>query len=148
MRHYPLVQTRYEREPDSVPGPFYVTADTCIICATPSEIAPANISWDESFQQSGCVGCPNHCRVSKQPETDDELELMIEAAYSSCVQAIRYCGTDAYTLRKFQELGISGICDALAQKTDIQLPQTSSIWRSKWKSIMQHFRGEPPSPSP
>ena len=113
MRHYPLVQPRYDREPDSLPGPFYVVADTCILCALPPETAPANITWDENFQRGGCQGCPNHCRVSKQPETDEELERMIEAALGSCVQAIRYCGTDAYTLKRFQEIGLPEVCDSL-----------------------------------
>lgn len=108
MRHYPLVQPRYDREPDSIPGPFYVAVDTCIICELPPDTAPENITWDESFLRRGCEGCPNHCRVAKQPETDDELQLMIEAANGSCVEAIRYCGTDAYTLKL---LG-AGICDA------------------------------------
>lgn len=111
MRHYPLVQPRLEREKDSVPGPFYVAVDRCITCALPPETAPGNITWDEEFQRGGCQGCANHCRVSKQPETDEELELMIEATKGSCVSAIRYCGTDEYTLAK---LG-PAFCDALPE---------------------------------
>ena len=116
LRHYPLVVPREDRYPDSLPGPFYVAADSCIICALPPETAPANITWDDAYQSSGCEGCPEHCRVSKQPETDDELNLMIEAAYGSCVSAIRYCGTDDYTLRRLTELGLSDVCDALPLK--------------------------------
>lgn len=115
MRHYPLVPPKHAREPDSVPGPFYVSADTCIICELPPLTAPANFTWNQEFVQSGCHGCPTHCRVSKQPETDDELERMIEAVHGSCVQAIRYCGTDPQTLRRFLQLGISEICDALPE---------------------------------
>lgn len=131
MRHYPLVQPRYDREPDSIPGPFYVAADTCIVCALPPETAPANITWDDSFQRGGCEGCPNHCRVSKQPETDEELELMIEATWGSCVQAIRYCGTDEYTLKRFQEMGIPEICDSLPAPEPQQAaaPAAKPWWR-------------------
>ena len=109
MRHYPLVQPRFEREPDCVQGPFYVVKDLCIICGLPPETAPSNITWDEGFHSDGCDGCPNHCRVSKQPENDSELEHMIDAACGSCVSAIRYCGTDPYTLER---LGPE-LCDAL-----------------------------------
>lgn len=116
QRHYPLVVPCAARYPDSVPGPFYVAADSCITCALPPETAPKNITWDDSYQSSGCVGCPEHCRVSKQPETDDELELMIEAVYGSCVSAIRYCGTDEYTLMRLIELGLSSVCDALISR--------------------------------
>ena len=125
MRHYPLVQPRYDGERDGVPGPFYVAIDTCIICALPPETAPGNITWDEDFLSRDCEGCPKHCRVSKQPETDDELELMIDAALGSCVSAIRYCGTDAYTLGR---LG-AHICDALPEP----LPEpTKADLRGPW----------------
>lgn len=90
MRHDVLVEPLYEREPDSVSGPFYVVKDTCIICALPPETAPKNITWDSGFQAGGCEGCPNHCRVERQPETAEELALMVEAACGSCVEAIRY----------------------------------------------------------
>jgi len=53
--------------------------------------------------------------VVKQPGTDKELEDLIHAAHFSCVAAIRYCGTDEYTLMRFQELGGSCLCDALKQ---------------------------------
>ena len=113
MRHYPLVDALFKREADSVAGPFYVAADSCIICALPLETAPTTIRWDANFLQGGCQGCPNHCRVSKQPETDEELELMIAAARGSCVEAIRYCGTDADTLQRFRDIGLPHLCDAL-----------------------------------
>ena len=125
MRQYPLVQPRYDGERDGVPGPFYVAIDTCIICALPPETAPGNITWDEDFLSRGCEGCPKHCRVSKQPETDDELELMIDAALGSCVSAIRYCGTDAYTLGR---LG-AHICDALPEPPP-EPPKAD--WRGPW----------------
>lgn len=117
-RHEPLVPPRYEREDDSVAGPFYVMKDVCITCDLPPITAPSNITFDEKHLSSNCEGCPNHCRVSKQPETDEELELMIEAACGSCVEAIRYCGTDALTLARFRHLGEAKLCDALPAPKD------------------------------
>jgi hypothetical protein len=90
MRVDGLVEPLFERESDSVPGPFYVVKNQCILCALPPETAPKNIQWDEKFQRDGWSGCPNHCRVVRQPETPAEAERLIEAAISSCVEAIRY----------------------------------------------------------
>jgi len=111
--HYPLVKSRDEREDESVPGPFYVVKDACIICELPLEIAPKNFDWDSEFVGKGCVGCPDHCRVIKQPTTQAELEKIIEAAVCSCVSAIRYCGTDRWTIERFREAGEEGLCDAV-----------------------------------
>jgi len=115
MSQEDLVQPLYEREPDSVPGPFYVMKDQCILCALPPELAPQTIAWDEQFQHSGCVGCPNHCRVEKQPETPEELDLIIQAACYSCVEAIRYCGTDPKILARFRDLGYERLCDSVTR---------------------------------
>jgi hypothetical protein len=116
MRADGLVEPLYEREPDSVPGPFYVVKDICLLCELPPEIAPENIQWDEKFQRGGCSGCPNHCRVARQPETPEEAERLIEAALGSCVEAIRYCGTDPVILDRFRKQGGERLCDALCKK--------------------------------
>jgi hypothetical protein len=116
MRVDGLVEPLFEREPDSVTGPFYVVKGLCILCALPPETAPKNIQWDEKFQRDGCLGCPNHCRVVRQPETSDEAERLIEAAVGSCVEAIRYCGTDPEILARFQKQGCERLCDALGKK--------------------------------
>ena len=113
MRDYPLVTPKFEREPDNAPGPFYVIKDQCILCALPPETAPQNITWDAQFQQTDCTGCPNHCRVERQPQTPEELAVVIEAACHSCVEAIRYCGTDPEILTRFRAQGLERLCDAL-----------------------------------
>jgi Na+-translocating ferredoxin:NAD+ oxidoreductase RNF subunit RnfB len=113
MRDYPLVTPKFEREPDNAPGPFYVVKNECILCAMPPEVAPQNIRWDAEFQRTGCVGCPNHCRVERQPQTADEVERVIQAACASCVEAIRYCGTDPEILARFRAEGLERLCDAL-----------------------------------
>jgi len=114
-----LVQPLEEREPDNAPGPFYVIKGRCILCALPPELAAPNITWDVSFQRSGFVGCPNHCRVERQPETPEELDRIIEAACASCVEAIRYCGTDPRIIARFKELGCEKLCDTVARRMSV-----------------------------
>jgi hypothetical protein len=117
MREDPTVQPLYERYPDNAPGPFYVIKDQCIICALPPETAPKSITWsEETFRVSDCMDCPTHCRVERQPETEEEIAAAIEAACGSCVEAIRYCGTDAKILSKFKDLGYERLCDALVRE--------------------------------
>lgn len=113
MRELPLVTPKFEREPDNAPGPFYVIKDHCLLCALPPQTAPKNITWDPEFQRGACDGCPNHCRVERQPQTPDEVALVIEAAVCSCVEAIRYCGTDPEILERFRARGLERLCDAL-----------------------------------
>jgi hypothetical protein len=108
-----LVPPLHEREDDAAPGPFYVVKRQCLICDFPNQMAEGNFSWDDAFQKGGCTGCPNHCRVEKQPETPEELAQVIEAALGSCVEAIRYCGTDPEVLAKFGAEGKAHLCDAL-----------------------------------
>ncbi len=116
MRHDPIVQPRFERYPDNAPGSFYVIQDQCILCALPPETAPRSITWsDQTFRFNGCRDCPTHCRVERQPETDEEVAALIEAACASCVEAIRYCGTDPKILASFRERGYERLCDALVQ---------------------------------
>ena len=117
MSENAIVQPLYERYPDNAPGAFYVIKDRCIICDFPPEIAPASITWsEEAFRFNDCIDCPMHCRIECQPETDEEIAAIIEAACGSCVEAIRYCGTDAKILAKFTELGYERLCDALARR--------------------------------
>jgi hypothetical protein len=104
-----MVPAREERSPKAPPGRFYVT-DQGIICALPPKTAPANIRF---YLSPSCEDCPNHCYVHKQPETAEGLHSAIEAAYHSCVQAVRYCGSDPYVLRRFTEAGYAHLCDAL-----------------------------------
>jgi hypothetical protein len=89
-----MVTPLYEREPESAPGPFYVLKDGCITCSLPVEIAAETIKYHER----PCTTWPDtrihHCVVSRQPETSEEIDRMIEVVAGSCVEAYRYCGTD------------------------------------------------------
>ena len=117
MREDNLVYPLYERESDGAPGAFYVVKDQCIICALPPETAPANITWSQqSLVCHSGHSCPHHCRVEKQPETEEELAAVIEAAHCSCVEAIRYCGTDPEILARLKALGDERLCDAFVRR--------------------------------
>jgi len=110
-----LVYPLYEREPDGAPGPFYVIKNLCIICGLPPETAPQNITWSNQTFRRGCEDCPTHCRVEHQPKTENELNAVIEAACNSCVEAIRYCGTDPEIIARFKACGHERLCDALVR---------------------------------
>ena len=117
MREDTLVEPLHERYPDSVPGPFYVIRHQCIICGLPPETAPQSITWsEETFRFNDRLDCPTHCRIERQPETDAEIAAAIEAACGSCVEAIRYCGTDLKILARFRELGYERLCDAIVRR--------------------------------
>ena len=111
-----MVTPLYEREDGSAPGPFYVIKDQCITCSLPTETAPENIRYHER----PCMSCPTslteHCIVTRQPETAEELDGMIEVVRGSCVAAYRYCGTDAEILHRLVEAGCRQHCDALVQR--------------------------------
>ena len=104
-----LVDTREEIDPANVAGPFYVTTQ-CITCGLPPETAPQSISYD-----CDCKG-PRTCRFSKQPETQEELDRVLEAMWGSCVEAVRYRGTDAEILRQIAMRDLSHLADAIAAK--------------------------------
>jgi hypothetical protein len=111
-----MVTPLYEREEGSAPGPFYVVKDQCITCSLPTNVAPGNIQ----YHKRPCSSCPTslteHCIVTRQPETPEELVSMIEVVAASCVEAYRYCGTDPEILRRLIEAGCKEQCDALAHR--------------------------------
>lgn len=105
------VPSVFEREDDSVPGAFYVVKGLCVHCAITVETAPSSVSWGTSN-----AACPHHCRVEHQPRNEAELSNIINAACRSCVEAIRYCGTDPAVIARFRERARAHLCDALAAR--------------------------------
>lgn len=89
--------------------------DRCIICALPVETAPESVSWSRCLKKREEEEDYRslHCRIHNQPETKEEIRAMIEAAESSCVEAIRYRGTNDYILAEFRKVGMERLCDAL-----------------------------------
>ena len=110
-----LVQPLFEPGPDNADGAFYVVKDACMLCALPVETATSSMSWNRcpKTREEGEDFRSLRCRVHKQPETEEELRAMVDAAIGSCVQAIRYRGTDARILALFREAKLEVLCDAL-----------------------------------
>jgi hypothetical protein len=111
-----MVTPLYERENGSAPGPFYVIKDQCITCSLPTETASDNIR----YHQRPCTTCPTtlteHCVVTRQPETPEELDRMIQVVAGSCVAAYRYCGTDPEILRRLVVARCENQRDALVHR--------------------------------
>jgi hypothetical protein len=110
-----LVPPLFDPEPDNADGGFYVVQGRCLLCALPVETAPSSVSWNRcpKKKEEGEDFASLHCRVHKQPESEKEIQAMIEAAVSSCVQAIRYRGTDERILAEFRKAQMEELCDAL-----------------------------------
>jgi hypothetical protein len=89
-----MVSPLFEREPENAPGPFYVVKDQCITCSLPVETAPETIRYHETPSERCPEGCADHCYVSRQPETPEEVDRMIEVVADSCISAYRYCGSN------------------------------------------------------
>ena len=117
MRQDKLVTPLYERAPENAPGPFYVVKDMCITCGLPVETAPETIKYHWVPYEDHPKPCADHCFVSRQPETPEEINRMIEVVTGSCIAAYRYCGTDPDILRRLTESGNAEQCDALVKKT-------------------------------
>lgn len=108
LRNDEMVEPLYPRQSDAVPGPFYVAKDECIICDYPPTLAPKCVKMKQAE-------CPTdmYCHVYRQPTTQEELNSMYEAMWGSCVQAIRYCGTNPEILTELRKRGLSHLCDAI-----------------------------------
>jgi ferredoxin len=76
---------RDNRLPDNVPGPFYVD-DQCIDCDACRETAP------DSFRRNDDKG---YSYVWRQPETEAERSLCLEALEGCPVEAIGRDGDEA-----------------------------------------------------
>ena len=83
------------------------------MCSLPRETAPANVQ----YHKRPCTACPmsltEHCVVTRQPQTSEELNRMIDVVAGSCAEQYRYCGTDPEVVRRLIEAGCKKQCDAL-----------------------------------
>ena len=119
-----MVEPLYERDPRNAPGPFYVIKDMCITCSLPVETAPEMVRYHMTACEGCSEGLADSCYVSRQPESPEEVERMIEVVAGSCIEAYRYCGTDPEILHRLAEAGCEEQCDALCQK-----PEPKKRWR-------------------
>ena len=90
-------------------GPFY-TMDYCIVCGGPGVVAPNHIKFTDDLGLT-IKGDAYSCVVYKQPESIEELKEMINAMDVSCVECIRYCGTDSVAIDLITNSGNARLID-------------------------------------
>lgn len=73
-----------KRHPLNAAGDFYVEYDMCMCCDAPVAEAPELMAYDENV----------HCYFKRQPENESELLQAINAVRVSCIEAVRYGGSD------------------------------------------------------
>ena len=95
-----------QRNPLNTSGPFYTEANVCTACLLPEGEAPELLGFEEDLENPkfGCF-------FKKQPEVPEELEHTFMAMAVSCVDGLRYGGTDPAILRRLRELGMERQCD-------------------------------------
>jgi hypothetical protein len=96
--------------PHNVPGPFYSENEGCITCGAPKAAAPDLVGWHE--ERCGET-TSRHCIFYRRPETREELDQAVMAMNVSCVENLRYRGTDPVVLKRLRRLGLGHLCDAL-----------------------------------
>jgi hypothetical protein len=96
--------------PHNAPGPFYSENEGCITCGAPNSVAPDLVGW---YEERCGTETYIHCIFHQQPETPDELDRAIEAMHISCVENLRYRGTDHAILERLAQRGMAHLCDAI-----------------------------------
>jgi 4Fe-4S single cluster domain of Ferredoxin I len=92
---------RIQPDPVNAPGDFYVDTNCCQMCGVPFVAAP------ELF---GTVGKPGVCYVKRQPETDEELDHMIDAISIAETKCIHYSGKDERIIQRLIQIGEGDVC--------------------------------------
>ena len=94
--------------PRNAPGPFYSDDDGCIICGAPNAAAPDLMGWHEETRGGITY---SHCMFLRQPATPDEVDRAIRAMDVSCVENLRYRGTDPDIRARLHDMGLGHLCD-------------------------------------
>ena len=97
------------------PGPFYSEKDGCIICLAPQHAAPELM---RCYEDPSRTGARSHCFFARQPETPEEVSHAIKALAVSCVENLRYRGSDPKILKRLCEMGYRHLCDVFEQEWD------------------------------
>jgi len=84
-------------------GDFYVMSDECIVCGAPQAEAPDLIDHSKLVHDV--------CYFKKQPETPEEIRRAIDAISVSCINALRYRGTNEAILKQLYEVDLAKQCD-------------------------------------
>jgi RNA-directed DNA polymerase len=83
------------------------------VCAFQNEHnaeAPDLMEW---YQEPCTTGLYSHCIFCRQPETPDEVQQAIRAMNVSCVENLRYRGTNPAIVKQLHDMGKGHLCDAL-----------------------------------
>jgi hypothetical protein len=92
----------------NAPGPFYSENDGCISCGAPNAEAPDLLGW---YEERCGAHTYSHCIFRRQPSTPAEVEQAIRAMDVSCVENLRYGGTDPVVLERLRVMGMAHLCD-------------------------------------
>ncbi|GDX78387.1 hypothetical protein LBMAG42_01980 [Deltaproteobacteria bacterium] len=76
--------------PANAAGDWYVEDECCLTCAVPVTIAPTLFRWVRSAGVDGTD--TESCVVARQPNTEAEVDQMVEVAYFAEVECVRYKG--------------------------------------------------------
>ena len=86
--------------PRNVDGPFYVEHGCCAGCGVPHDEASKLFDWEA-----------DHCFVSRQPQSDVELDRMMFAMWAADMECVRYRGTNFEIINRISEMGLLKCCD-------------------------------------
>ena len=114
--------------------PFYVSVG-CLLCNAPEVTAPILIgSADENGNPSHDHNNVFSCYFKKQPANLEEIVLAAEAMVGSCVQCLRYRGTNIEVLKILENEGCAQFCDAVPQSTLYPKVKMKKRWYYFWKN--------------
>lgn len=116
------------------PGDFYVDSETCLSCDAPRSEAPDLMDDGE-----------NGCFFKRQPVTPDEVERACLAVCVSCVEGVRYRGSDGAILRRLYDLGAFSSCDV--PRSPVENKVVSKIERKPWATVHWSYLVEESSTS-
>jgi len=105
---------RFEPEPTSASGDFYVEKHCCTSCGVPQAVAPDLVGWvDEGA---------SHCYWKKQPTTADEMQRAFAIFDGQELGCHRYAGRDP----DIQARVGSGQCDYPVRQAEQALVDDST----------------------
>lgn len=89
--------------PQNVAGDFYVQDECCTLCDIPRTEAPELFALTEN---------EDHCFVSRQPQTEDEISQMLSAIACAELKCIHYRGRDPAIISRLSAMGEMDVCDS------------------------------------
>jgi hypothetical protein len=96
--------SRPKRSALNAAGDFYVKDACCMACGVPGVIAPGLFGGFDGTGREFLEGV-SQCWVKKQPQSNEELDAMIETIRSQELTCIRYGGADPVILARLRNAG-------------------------------------------